>query len=402
MLFWNIVKVAFKSLLANKLRSLLSMLGIIIGVGAVISMLAVGAGAQKQILDRVTSMGANLLIVRAGTPHRMGVRSGMVQSLTVEDSLALLDQIPDIQMISPVVQGNGQFKYYNENTSSTILGSAVTYPDIRNYQVEKGRMFTDGECDLMARVAVLGPNTVENLFGETDPLQETIKISGKNFKVIGVLKAKGDQGFFNPDDQAIIPYTTAMKQMFGMDYLREVDLQILEDADQEKVQEQVEEVLRKRHRIQNPDDDDFHVRNLAEMVETAGEVTRTFTLLLASVAAISLVVGGIGIMNIMLVTVTERTREIGIRKAIGAKDRDVLVQFLLEAVVMSGIGGLSGVGLGIGIAFLVSHFTSLTSVVELSSVFLSLSFSAGIGIFFGFYPARRAAQLDPIQALQYE
>ena len=224
MLFWNIVKVALKSLFANKMRSVLSMLGIIIGVAAVISMLALGNGAQKQILDKVTSMGADLLIVSSGMPPKQGVRGSRAETLKLDDAQALLEKIPDVLMLSPVVQGNGQFKYYNENTSSTILGTADTYFTIRNYEVEKGRGFTESECDRMARVAVLGPTTVENLFGETDPLEETVKINGKNFKVIGVLKSKGDQGFFNPDDQAIIPYTTAMKQMWGVDYLREIDM----------------------------------------------------------------------------------------------------------------------------------------------------------------------------------
>jgi len=402
MLFWTIVKVALKSLLANKMRSILSMLGIIIGVAAVISMLALGAGAQKQILDRITAMGANLLIVKAGTPPKAGVRMNMAQTLELEDGLALLEQVSEIKALSPIVQGNGQFKYYNENTSSTILGAAITYFKIRDYTVEKGRAFTEGECERMTRVAVIGSNTAVNLFGEEDPLEETIKINGKNFRVIGVLKSKGDQGFFNPDDQAIIPYTTAMKQMLGVDYLREIDMTISEDADQETIQEKVEAVLRKQHRIQNEADDDFHVRNMAEMAETATSFTQTFTILLGSVAAISLIVGGIGIMNIMLVTVTERTREIGIRKAVGAKDRDVLVQFLLEALIMSGLGGLLGVASGVGVAQLVGALSPFTAVVQASSVLLSLSFSAAIGIFFGFYPARRAALLDPIQALQYE
>ncbi len=402
MLFWNILKVALKSLMANKLRSILSMLGIIIGVGAVISMLALGAGAQKLILDRVSSMGANLLVVRAGWPPKMGVRGSIAQTLTPEDAIALVQEVEGAELVSPVAQGNGQFKYYNENTSSSILGTAETYFAIRNYQVEKGRKFTESECERMARVAVLGSVTAENLFGNTDPLGETIKIKGKNFVVIGVLKSKGDQGFFNPDDQAIIPYTTAMKQMLGQDYVGEIDVQIGQDADQEKIQNSIETVLRKRHRILEGNDDDFHVRNMAEMVETASSVTQTFTILLAAVAGISLIVGGIGIMNIMLVTVTERTREIGIRKAIGAKDRDVLVQFLLEAVTMSGLGGILGVLLGIGSAQLIGHFSPFPAVVQIYSVVLALTFSAAVGIFFGFYPARRAAQLDPIQALQYE
>jgi putative ABC transport system permease protein len=402
MLFWTTVKIALRSLVANKLRSLLSMLGIIIGVSAVIAMLALGAGAQKKILDQVTAMGADLLILSPGQGQRGGVRTGAVQTLKLEDAEALLDKVPEVRKVSPVTQGTGQFKYYNKNTQSTIMGAAVTYFSIRNFEIEKGRSFTEREVEQQARVAVLGPTIVEELFGDADPLNEKVKINGINFKVVGVLKPKGSQGWFNPDDQAIIPYTTAMKRLLGVDFLREVDLQIEHEADQESVQAKVESVLRKQHGVQPGQPDDFHVRNMAEMVETAASVTQTFTILLAAVAAISLVVGGIGIMNIMLVTVTERTREIGIRKAIGAKDRDVLVQFLLEAMLMSSLGGLVGVVLGVGGAQAITVLSNFDAIVQPASVIIAFSFAAGIGIFFGFYPARRAAQLDPIEALSYE
>ena len=402
MLFWTIVKVATKSLLANKLRSILAMLGIIIGVAAVISMLALGAGAQKRIVDRISSMGANLLIVRPGQGGHRGVRTGPVQTLTLNDAQALLDDVPTIDVIAPVVRGSGQFKYYGNNSQSVITGTSITYFPIRNFEVERGRPFTESEVEHSARVAVLGPTTVENLFEESDPLEETVKINGMNFKVVGVLKAKGDQGWSNPDDQAIIPYTTAMKQILGVDYLREIDLQAVEGADHEQVQTEATQVLRRRHRIQSEADDDFHIRNLAEMAQAASDVTQTFTILLGAVAGISLLVGGIGIMNIMLVTVTERTREIGIRKAIGAKDRDILTQFLLEAIVMSGLGGLLGVLVGVGGAEAIAQMSQFGTVIKASSVVLALSVSTAVGIFFGFYPARRAALLDPIDALRYE
>ena len=402
MLFWTTIKVALKSLLANKLRSFLSMLGIIIGVGAVISMLALGHGAEKQIMDRITSMGANLLIVRAGQHGRRGVRTADSETLKLEDAEALLEQVQGLDMVSPVVQGSAQFKYMNNNKRSSIIGGAVTYLPIRNYIVERGRTFTEGEVEHSARVAVLGPATVEELFEDEDPLEKNIKINGTNFKVVGVLKAKGDQGFFNPDDQAIIPYTTAMKQLLGVDYLREIDMQMARGENQEEVQARAEAVLRKRHRIQPGQEDDFNIRNMAEFAETVVETSKTFTFLLASVAAISLLVGGIGIMNIMLVTVTERTREIGIRKAIGAKNRDILIQFLFEALIMSALGGLLGVAAGVGGAQAIARFSTFPSVVQLSSILLALFFSAGVGIFFGFYPARRAALLDPIDALSYE
>jgi putative ABC transport system permease protein len=402
MLFWTIVKVAINCLMANKVRSLLSMLGIIIGVAAVISMLALGSGAQKQILDRVTAMGADLLIIRPGQAGQRGVMTGTAETLTLEDAEAVLSKVPDIEMLSPVVQGNAQLKYANQNTRTNVMGAGTTYFPLRNYVIEKGRTFAEGEEERMARVAVLGPQTVVNLFGETDPLGKKFKINGMNFEVIGVLKSKGDMGWHNPDDQAIIPYTTAMKQLLGVDSLREIDVQMADRADYEKVQAAAEEVLRKEHRLLPDQDSDFHIRNMAEMAETATSVSRTFTVLLGSVAAISLLVGGIGIMNIMLVTVTERTREIGIRKAIGAKDRDVLVQFLLEALIMSGLGGVIGIAVGIGGAMGIARFSQFQTVVEVYSVLVAFFFAAAVGIFFGFYPARRAAALDPIEALRYE
>ncbi|MBN2307678.1 MAG: ABC transporter permease [Candidatus Hydrogenedentes bacterium] len=402
MLFWTTLKVALRSLLANKLRSILSMLGIIIGVGAVIAMLAVGAGAQKQVLDHVTALGSNLIMVMPGQPRSGGVRGGSYQTLTVEDAQAILAEVPEVEKASPVARGNGQFKYYNKNKESSIMGVTLTYLGIRNFSIEQGRNFTVSEVEQRVKVAVLGADTAEELFGEDDPIGEQIKIAGVTFKVVGVLKAKGTQGPFSFDDQALVPYTTAMDRILGTDYLSEIDLEIAEDSDQEAVQAAIEDVLRKRHAIRAGQDDDFHVRNMAEMVETATSVTRTFSLLLGSVAAISLVVGGIGIMNIMLVTVTERTREIGIRKAIGAKDRDILVQFLLESILMSALGGVVGVGAGVSVAQVSSLVSGFTAVVEPVSVALALSFAVCVGVFFGFYPARRAAALDPIEALSYE
>ena len=402
MLFWTTLKVALRSLFANKLRSFLSMLGIIIGVGAVIAMLAFGTGARQEVLDRVTALGADLLMVVPGQ-HRMGgVRGGAVETLTLEDAQALLAEVPEVKLASPVVRGNGQFKYYGNNMNASIVGATVTYFTIRNRGIEQGRAFTVNETEQRARVAVLGSAVVEELFGEENPIGEQVKISGINFEVVGVMEEKGTFGPFNEDELAIIPFTTAMKRVLGVDYLDEVDLQIDSDADQVDVEDQVNAVMRTRHRILDSDDDDFHVRNMAEMVATASSVTQTFTLLLGSVAAISLVVGGIGIMNIMLVTVTERTREIGIRKAIGARERDILVQFLLEAILMSALGGIVGVAFGMGTASAVTAFTGFRTVVQPASVVMALTFSAAVGVFFGFYPARRAAALDPIEALSYE
>ncbi|MCC6695950.1 MAG: ABC transporter permease [Candidatus Hydrogenedentes bacterium] len=402
MLFWTTLKLALRSLMANKLRSLLSMLGIIIGVGAVIAMLALGAGAQKQVLDQVTSMGANLMMIMPGQGMRAGVRSGNPQTLTLDDATAILENVEQIHMVSPVVRGNAQFKYYSNNTQSSVMGVSTTYFEIRNFNIDKGRTITSAEIDRRAKVAVLGADTVTELFEDIEPIGQEVKIGGIAFTVVGTLKSKGSMGPFSYDDLAIIPYTTAMNRVLGVDYLDEIDVQIEEGADQETVQADLETLLRKRHKMRQDEDDDFNVRNMAEMVETATSVTQTFTLLLGGVAGISLVVGGIGIMNIMLVTVTERTREIGIRKAIGAKDRDILVQFLLESILLSALGGLAGVGLGVGSALATTAISGFDTVIQPFSVILALSFAVTIGVFFGFYPARRAALLDPIDALSYE
>ena len=403
MFFWTIVKVALKSLYANKMRSILAMLGIIIGCGAVIAMLAIGEGTKKKMMDRVSSMGSNLLVVRAGQNASGGVRSGTSQKLLPADGEALVKELVGIKAVTPVVQSSAQAKHFNKNAQVSILGCATTYPAIRDYTVETGRFFTEAEITQQARVAVIGPVTKTNLFGDSDAVGEMIKVKGINFQVIGVLKSKGDQGFFNPDDQIMAPFTTVMKQLQGVNYLREIDIQSESNYDLTKLQGEATALLRKRHRIADGADNDFEVRNQAEMVEMLNTVSSNFTWLLGTVAAISLFVGGIGIMNIMLVTVTERTREIGIRKAIGAKDKDILTQFLLEAIIMSSLGGLLGVGLGVGSATLIPILIpNFSTVVQMSSVIMSLSFSGAVGVFFGYYPARRAAQLNPIDALRYE
>lgn len=402
MLFWTTLKVALRSLLANKLRAVLSMLGIIIGVSAVITMLAVGAGAQDQVMSRITAMGSNLIMVSPYQSFGGGVRGGTAQTLTLEDAQALLTEIDGVKQVSPVVRGNAQFKYYGANMESSTYGVTLTYLEIRNYEVEKGRAFTVSEIARSAQVAILGAETATELFGDLDPLEEDIKIDGKTFKVVGVLKEKGSQGPFNQDDLAFVPYTTGMSRMLGVDYLNEIDLQIEEDADQTRVEADIEVLLRDRHALRADEENDFRVRNMAEVVETAASVTGTFSLLLGAVAAISLVVGGIGIMNIMLVTVTERTREIGIRKAIGAREQDVLIQFLLESILMSSLGGVIGVLLGIAGATAVATFASFPAIIQPFSVTMAFSFAVAVGVFFGYYPARRAAALDPIEALAYE
>jgi putative ABC transport system permease protein len=401
MLFWMIVKVALKSLSANKLRSILAMLGIIIGVGAVIAMLAIGAGAQQSVLARFTAMGTNLLVIRPGQRGTGGVMSGTAQDLTVDDAEQLL-KVPGVMAVAPVVSKSVQVKFSDQNTQTSLLGTSPTYLPIRDFHIASGRMFTDSDIDQWARVAVIGPVTATNLFGISDPVDQIIKVNGINFHVTGVLVSKGDQGWFNPDDQVIIPYSTAMHIVLGVTNLREVDVEAENGADVNVVQSSITDVLRKLHRIQPGYASDFNIQNQADLIAGATEATQIFKILLGSVAGISLFVGGIGIMNIMLVTVTERTREIGIRKAIGARDYDILSQFLIEALLMCGVGGLTGVAIGVGAAAAIAKFTRLPSIVQPFSIILALTVSAAVGIFFGYYPALRASKLDPIEALRYE
>jgi putative ABC transport system permease protein len=398
-----LIKTSVKSLYVNKLRSFLAALGIVIGIGAVIALLALGAGAQKEVMSRVTSLGTNLIIIRPGLDRGpRGVMAGSRETLTLDDAEAVLKNAKGVFQVAPVVNGGVQLKYFNKNAYAIAIGTSVTYPQIRTFEVEKGRFFTENETNGMARVAVLGPVTAENLFGKGNAVDEVIKLKGINFRIVGVLKAKGSTGMFNQDDQVLIPYTTAMRQVFGVDHLSELDIQTEDNVKQDEIQAAMSKVLRTRHRLLPAADDDFSIRNQAEMLEMASSVTRVFTVLLGGIAAISLLVGGIGIMNIMLVTVTERTREIGIRKAIGAKNRDIMGQFLIEATILSGFGGIVGVSFGMGLGSLVGRLSDLAVAFNLSDILLALTFSAAIGIFFGFYPARRAAILNPIDALRYE
>jgi len=397
-----ILILALKNLFANKLRTFLSMLGIVIGVSSVISMLAIGAGAQNQIMSSINALGTDLLIVRSGQGGLRGVSYGTQDNLTIDDAKHLLKFVNGIYRITPVASGNVQMKYFNKNVRTNITGSAVTYFYIRNFEVERGRIFTESEVNSRAKVTVLGPLTAFNLFGREDPLEKNIKIKGINFKVVGILKSKGDQGWFNPDDQAFIPYTVAMKQVLGIDHLREIDLQVNEEADLNIVIQDVTKELRKTHRLQDDTPDDFNIRSQAEFLETASSFSKVFTILLGSIASISLLVGGIGIMNIMLVTVTERTREIGIRKAIGAREKDILLQFLLEALILSGIGGIIGIVLGLIAAIIIGKTTDFPTIIQFPSIVLAFAFAVSVGVFFGYYPAKRAASLDPIEALRHE
>ena len=408
MMMWMLAKVGIKALLANKLRSFLAVLGIIIGVGAVISMLALGAGTRESIMKRVSSMGTNLLIVRPGLAGRRGIMTGVSQTMTLEDAYAVAAEVPGIDWVSPVVSSSLQLKYFNKNAQTSTYGVAPSYLTVRNFEIEHGRNFTDLEVERMARVVVIGPTTAENLFGKDEPVGETIKVKGVNFQVIGVLKAKGDQGWSNPDDQALIPVTTAMKQILGVERLREIDvLTSPSNSGNAPVVEGITQLLRRRHRLADGAENDFNIHDQAEMISMATSFGTTMSILLGSLGGISLLVGGIGIMNIMLVTVAERTREIGLRKAIGARERDIRNQFLFESVLVSGCGGVLGVLLGVGLAMLIPVLANLSgaefsTLVEWKSIAIALGVSVAVGIFFGYYPASRAAKLDPVEALRYE
>ncbi len=430
MLIWITIRSALRALLANKLRSFLAMLGIIIGVGAVIAMLALGAGAQASITSRFQAMGTNLLFVRPSQRNVGGVRSGNYQTLKLGDAVAIA-QLPGVYAVSPSVSGSVQAKYLNQNMNTSIIGVATPYFEIRNFEIDKGRTLSEGETEGLARVTVIGSKMADTLFGSESPIGKQVKFNNINFTVIGTLKSKGDQGWANPDEQALIPYSTAMKIMFGQDYLRELNISVSQTADISKISGQPEgtfrfgpprgtgtvhekeppagsvtALLRHRHRLTNLTmADDFTIQNQAELLANLNASIATFRVLLGGIACISLLVGGIGIMNIMLVTVTERTREIGIRKAIGAKNRDVMLQFLVESIVMSGMGGALGAAAGTGMAkgiTMIPMFNTYTTIVQPIVVVVSITIAGAVGIFFGLYPAYRASKLDPIEALRYE
>jgi putative ABC transport system permease protein len=404
MLWWNVVKLALKSLGASKLRSALTMLGVVIGVAAVLAMLAIGEGARVEVTESVRLWGTNVLTVRPGARGSRGVRTDTLERLTVADARAILEEVPQVLAASPEVVGSAQLKRGNRNIRTTVRGVADTYFEVRNYPLRAGTAFDRSDERRLSRVAVLGPKVVEELFGDrdADPVGEQIKVKGDAYTVLGVFRERGDQGWSNPDDQILIPYTTAMKRLLGVEDIRAVHAQIEGEETLEAAREGIRSVLRRRHALKDADPDDFHIMSSTEFLQTLEGVSRTFTTLLASVAGVSLLVGGIGIMNILLVAVTERTREIGIRKAVGARRRDILRQFLVESLVISIIGGLLGVALGLGITLLVDRSGAFRTVVRPGAVALAFGFAFAVGVFFGYYPARKAAGLHPIEALRYE
>ncbi|MGE3260149.1 MAG: ABC transporter permease [Bacteriovoracia bacterium] len=394
----------YKTLAGNKVRTALSMLGILIGVAAVVAMMAIGKGAQKAIESQLTSLGSNLLVVRAGAQRVGGVsqEAGATTRLSPEDAGAI-EKIPTVRAVSPTVSGRIQVTHLNKNWSSQAIGAGQNYATMKSALPTVGRFFTEEENRLRARVAVVGATVVRELFGSANPVGELIRLNKVSFQIIGVLPEKGATGFRDEDDVVVIPLYTAMHRLLGKDYVDSIDVEVKEATEIEDTQEAVMDTLYSRHRVPpSQQDAAFQVRNMAEIQAALTESSKTMGLLLASIAAISLLVGGIGIMNIMLVSVTERTKEIGLRKAIGARRQDILLQFLAESIVISVIGGLAGILLGWLITILLGQVAGWATSVSPQSVALAFTFSSAIGIVFGIYPARKASLLHPIEALRYE
>lgn len=401
----DIIRETYAALSANKTRSGLTVLGIIIGIGSVIAMVSIGQGASGQIQSSIEGLGSNLLTVLPGViqPGRGIVSSGRgsAQTLMNED-IDILKQITGVAYVSPELQRRFQITSTGgNNTNSTIIGVWPEYQQVRNVFPEQGLFIAENQLRSMGRVAVLGPTVAKDLFADSDPIGKTIRINKINFKIIGVLASKGSAGFFNPDDMVFVPLTTMQKILAGSDFLSTIAISVENKNLMPQVQEEAIFALAAEHRV-DPQNPDFSVVSQADIIGTLTQVTDTFTIFLAAVAGISLLVGGIGIMNMMLTTVTERTREIGLRKAIGAKNRHISRQFLTEAVALTFLGGVIGVALGWILAALVSQFAGITTQVSLQAVLLAFGVSAAIGIIFGYYPARRAANLNPIEALRYE
>ena len=394
---------AIRGLLANKLRSILTMLGVIIGVGAIITTTAIGEGAKADITERIQTLGANILAVRPGQDRFRGRGSAdSRKSLTVEDIATLQERGKSFGYVTPELSNRAQVKYLNRNTNTTIVGTSPEYLVTANFTVERGSFFTAHDIRYRQRVCVLGKTVADALFGQTEPVGKTVKIRNIGFHVLGVMKEKGASGWRNPDDQVFIPYSTAMKRVFGAEYLSSISIQANDENLLQTAETEVTELLRKQHKIAANKELDFHVRNQAEFMETLEESSQTFTNMILGIAVVSLVVGGIGIMNIMLVSVTERTKEIGLRKAVGAQRTDILFQFLVESTTLALVGGLVGVGVGIIGAEAVPSLWGWRTEVSVVYGVLSFVVSALVGVFFGAYPAWKAAKLHPIDALRHE
>lgn len=402
------IKIAFQSLFLNKLRSALTMLGIIIGVGAVVAVMSIGTGAQDSVIKSIQGIGSNLVIVMPGNRQSdLGAlnqfSSSGKESLKLQDVEAIQKYAKHIEGVIPVILSAAPTVYMNKGSSVSIYASSENAVNVYNFEIETGKFFSKSDAANSANVAVLGKTIKDKLFGDSNPIGKSIKIMGKNFKVIGTVKSKGTNTFGQDQDNTIaIPITTAMNKLYGQNYINLIMAKTSSEKEMDIASEEITRILKKQHGIKADEKNDFSIQSQTEILNTLSAVTNIFTIAISSIAAISLLVGGIGIMNIMLVSVTERTREIGIRKAIGAKNKDILTQFLTESVVLSLTGGLMGIVFAFIISLLLNKYSPISTSISLSSIVLAISFSTFVGLFFGIYPAMRAARLNPIEALRYE
>lgn len=399
---WSNIWVALQSLTTNKLRSALTVLGITIGVLSVILCTAVGNGVRQQILGQVQALGSNSIIVFPGQQKRGGVAIGTKPSMKPKDATAIRKECPSIVAVSATLQRPAQIKFGNKNSTTNIICTEPDYLVIQNFLVESGRFITERDVSSMKKVCVIGKTTAQDLFGNDVPLGKMIRIQGVAFRIIGIMALKGSAMFGNPDDQVYIPVTAGMKLVFGVDYVTQLNAQVGDVTKNEQAKRELEKTLRKMHRLKDGDEDDFTILSQAELLRSVNVIGTALTLLLAGIASISLIVGGIGIMNIMIVSVTERTREIGIRKAVGARNRDILFQFLIESMTVTLLGGTIGILAGLGISNLIASLLGWSSIVSPFWIIASFASSTAIGVFFGIYPAYQASQLDPIEALRYQ
>jgi len=399
------INVALDAIRSHKMRSFLTMLGIIVGVAAVITMISLGEGARRQVRKNMTSLGTNLLYVRAGSAQRGGVWFGTgtaVRSLKIEDAKAIANECPSVEAVAPQVRSHAQVEFGNKNWSTNVIGVTPVYEFVSSLPVENGVFFDEAADRARARVALVGTTVIENIFGDEDPIGKVIRVSRVAFTVIGTIKKRGGTGFDDPDDVVIVPLATAEGRLLGTDDLSSISVKVRSEGQMSQAVVEVEDVMRRRHRLADQQENDFMIRNQADLMSVFTQTTKTMTFLLAGIACVSLLVGGIGIMNIMLVSVAERTREIGTRIAVGARRTDILSQFMLESVVISLAGGLVGIAIGIIGSRLLSLFAGWNTAVSLVGIGLAFAFSVGVGVFFGIYPARRASMLDPITALHHE
>ncbi len=402
----NLFKIALRALVRNKMRAILTMLGIIIGVGSVIAMLAIGQGSKKKIRDQISTMGTNMVMIMPNFQRRGGVNLGSSNSMVLKysDVVSLRNESTAIAEVSPEVRSNGQVIYGNQNTVTTIYGISEEYLAIRKLEISNGRIFTPQETRSMAKVCLVGQTVVENLFGrDSDPVGMMIRIKNLPFEVIGVLKEKGESGMGQDQDDLILaPYTTVQRRLAAIDYINGIYVSAISEEKSALAASQIEEILRRTHKLKESDENDFRIMSQSELIETVSSVTDVMTYLLGAIAGISLLVGGIGIMNIMFVSVTERTREIGLRMSIGGRGKDILRQFLVESMLISILGGLMGVIFGYIVAKIAGSFMDSPTIITSQSVILAFAVCFAIGVFFGWYPAKKAANLNPIEALRYE